>query len=272
MGKYKVLLTGKNNTALDDFFAQMGENFDSLTTSMRYEDIVNHLKYFKPDMFVYCMNGENSGDMNKIITVRRQLEKSGIPFAIIGSEEECNSFVQYAVHAAELIMVKPITASAIESRMMDYLLQQQRLKEEAERAEEERLAQEKERQAQKEAVRRKHILVVDDDALMLKMLRGHLREAYDVATAASGKIALSFLEKKKTDLILLDYAMPVEDGPAVLKKLHANDATKDIPVVFLTGITERDKIQKALVQKPQGYLLKPIDRDKLLETIKKLIG
>lgn len=106
---------------------------------------------------------------------------------------------------------------------------------------------------------------------MLKLVKEHLREQYDVATAPSGRIALKFLEKKQTDLILLDYQMPVEDGPAILEKLHANEATKDIPVIFLTGITERDKIQKALVQKSQGYLLKPIERDKLIEIIANFI-
>lgn len=270
MKKYKVLLTGKNNTAFDDFFAQMGASFDSLTTSGRYEDIVNHLKYFEPDIFVYCMNYESSGDINKIICAKKQLEQNNIPLAIIGSEEDCNGFLQYAVNIVDLVLVKPITASTVESKIMDYLQEQQRLQEEA--AEAERLAREEaERLAREKAVRKKHVLVVDDDPLMLKIIKEHLRDTYEVATAASGKIAMKFLEKKRTDLILLDYAMPIEDGPAVLEKLHANDTTKNIPVVFLTGITERNKIQRALVQKPQGYLLKPIDHNKLIETISKLI-
>lgn len=272
MKKYKVLLTGKNNTAIDDFFTQLGEKFDSLSTSGRYEDIVNHLKYYVPDVFVYCLNCENTADMNKIISVKGQLEKGDIPFAIIGSEEDCNAFIQYAVNIADLVLVKPVTANVVESRITDYLQEKQRLREEAARAEAERLAQEAERLAKEKAAIKKHILVVDDDPLMLKMIKEHLRERYDVATAPSGKVALKFLEKKETDLILLDYEMPIEDGPAVLEKIHANDAVKDIPVVFLTGITERSKIQKALVQKPQGYLLKPVDHDKLLEIITRLIG
>lgn len=56
-----------------------------------------------------------------------------------------------------------------------------------------------------------------------------------------------------------------------MKKIHENPATKDIPVVFLTGITEGDKIREALSEKPQGYLLKPIAREKLLSTIQSII-
>lgn len=268
--KYKVLLTGKNNTAIDDFFTQMNESLEILTTSGRYDDIANHLKYFQPDIFVYCLSQDNIDNINKMIPMRERLEKYNIPFVIIGSEEDCNNFSKYAVTNIDLILVKPITASAIESRITEYLKEQQRFREEAERAEKERL-EEQERMASEKKQVRKHVLVVDDDPLMLKLVKEHLREKYDVATAPNGKTALKFLEKKKTNLILLDYQMPGEDGPTVLEKLHANVATKDIPVIFLTGITERDKIQKALVQKPQGYLLKPIDREKLTEIIAKFM-
>ena len=119
---------------------------------------------------------------------------------------------------------------------------------------------------------RKHILVVDDNSMMLRLVKEHLHDKYDVATALSGKVALKFLQKKKTDLILLDYEMPDENGIVVLEKLRASSATRDIPVVFLTGVTESKKIREALVMKPQSYLLKPINRDRLLDTIQKLIG
>ncbi len=77
--KYKVLLTGKNNTVIDDFFTQMGENFESVTTSGRNEDMMNHLKYFQPDIFVYCPNHENKENSNLLFTVKGQLERDDIP-------------------------------------------------------------------------------------------------------------------------------------------------------------------------------------------------
>lgn len=66
--------------------------------------------------------------------------------------------------------------------------------------------------------------------------------------------------------------MPGEKGPGILEKVRANEATKDIPVIFLTGVSDREKIQEALVLRPQSYLLKPIDREKLIEAITKVIG
>ena len=115
-------------------------------------------------------------------------------------------------------------------------------------------------------------MIIDDDPRMLRLIKEQLREKYNVATAVSGKIALNFLERKKTDLILLDYEMPEENGVEVLRKLRANEQTKDIPVVFLTGMNDREMIQKILAMKPQGYLLKPIEISKLFQTIRQIIG
>lgn len=113
---------------------------------------------------------------------------------------------------------------------------------------------------------------MDDDSSVLKLLRGYLAERYDVATAISGRIALKFLETKKTDMVLLDYEMPVEDGASVLAKIRDNASTKNLPVVFLTGVTDRKKIMDVLAMKPQGYLTKPIDMEKLSSTIKGVLG
>lgn len=73
-------------------------------------------------------------------------------------------------------------------------------------------------------------------------------------------------------MILLDYEMPIINGGEVLKKLRENPATKDIPVVFLTGVSNRSTIQEVLAMKPQGYLLKPIDSEKLFKVIMDVLG
>ena len=123
-----------------------------------------------------------------------------------------------------------------------------------------------------EEKRKKHILIVDDDSRVLRLLKSYLERRYELATAINGKVALKFLETKSTDLVLLDYEMPTENGAAVLEKIRANEKTKDLPVVFLTGVTEKSKIREVLALKPQGYLLKPVDMEKLSSTIKGILG
>lgn len=127
--------------------------------------------------------------------------------------------------------------------------------------------------ASPQAIRhKKHILIVDDDSRVLRMLKGYLAERYELATAINGRVALKFLETKETDLVLLDYEMPEENGAAVLEKIRANEKTKKLPVVFLTGVTEGNKIKEVLALKPQGYLLKPVDMEKVSSTIKGILG
>ena len=115
-------------------------------------------------------------------------------------------------------------------------------------------------------------MIIDDAPSTLKVIKEHLSPDYEVATAISGKIGLKFLQSKAVDLILLDYEMPEEDGPAVFEKLLANPKTTNIPVVFLTGINDSAKIQKALSLKPKGYLLKPVDKDTLLAKVHEILG
>lgn len=266
--KYRILLAGKNNTVIDDFFLLLGDNFDSITTSVRYEDILAHLRICNPDVFVFCINAENREVITRMSAAKQQMAKQNIPFIIIGTEEECSDFCAIAPRTADLILTKPISAVAIQSVIVKYMKEKER--KEKEELEIQKQMEELKRKKE-QASMKKHILIVDDDPLMLKLIKEYLHEEYEVATAVSGKIALKFLEKKKTDLILLDYEMPIEDGPAILEKLRNREETKDIPVVFLTGITDSEKIKKVLVMKPQGYLLKPIDSEKLMETIRTVL-
>ena len=111
---------------------------------------------------------------------------------------------------------------------------------------------------------RKHILVIDDDINMLKMLRLFLRDDYQVTIVDSGMKALEFVVRHTPDLILLDYMMPMYDGPHVLEILRKRSETQKVPVLFLTSVTDKDKIINCLSLKPQGYLIKPVSREELL--------
>ncbi len=114
---------------------------------------------------------------------------------------------------------------------------------------------------------RKHILIVDDDKNMLKLLRMFLADDYQVTIVDSGKQALEYVIKHTPDLILLDYMMPLFDGPHVLEIIRKREESKNVPVLFLTSVTEREKIIQCLAHNPQGYLIKPISREELLQRV-----
>ncbi len=274
--RYKILLAGKNNTVIDDIYAHLSDNMDLLTTSTRIDDIMNHIKFCDPDMFCYCIYDEPVDMVNRMVALKRRVGDT-IPFFVVGSHESCSDFTREAPNTADVILTTPIKAQDIGVRFAKYLKENARRGIERTQEEEDVLASllnpfGSGSQPAKEPARKKTILVVDDSVTMLKTINKQLVGEYEVATAVSGKVALKYLEKKQADLILLDYEMPEESGVQVLEKLRKNPATKDIPVIFLTGVTERSKIAQALAVQPQGYLLKPVEHDKLMETIEKTLG
>lgn len=291
--KYKILLTGNNKMIINEFFTYMDFSFECLSTSDRYDDIVNHVKYIKPDALIYCLYGENPDDLKRFVNVERKIAENRIPIIIVGDAEECDQFERVAPTMEVTMFRKPLSSQKLEEGIVKLLKEKRPQAGEGSRSvtvskddiktrdvmrvAEELLAQlakeeEKEKALKAEIGRKKHILVVDDDSSVLKLLKGYLAERYDVATAINGKIALKFLETKKTDMVLLDYEMPVENGAAILSKIRENEATAKLPVVFLTGVTDRKKILEVLALKPQGYLTKPIDMEKLSSTIKGVLG
>ena len=271
------------STIIDDFFSQMSDDFEAVTTSNRYDDMIRHLSFYKPDVFVYCISGESRDNINQLINAKFRMMETRIPIVLIGAKEECDEVERIAINLFDLTLYRPISIPAITARISKLLEGRPRMEAQKPSFEPEAIppgifaskslspsvaAQLGGAMANRG---RKHVLVVDDNSMMLKLIKEYLHETYDVATAVSGKIAMKFLERRMTNLILLDYEMPGENGPAVLEQLRANEATKDIPVVFLTGVTETKKIQEALMLKPQSYLLKPVNREKLLSTIESLI-
>lgn len=296
--RYKVLITGKNYSIIDDFFGQMSDDIEAMTTSSRFKDIVNHLQYYEPDCFIYCLYNESRENMIQMTNIKYRLARSRIPFVIIGTKEDCDDFDRAAINVSDLTLLKPLTAETILKDLSKFLTDWKRRSQKVAAVTEASKPKADEamvsdllhsmknfsaaevvsslgngQPAQTQAAaQRKHILVVDDATVMLKTLKEYLHNDFDVATAVSGRIAMKFLERKRTDLILLDYEMPGDNGPAVLEQLRAQESTKDIPVIFLTGVSEAAKIKEVLALKPQGYLLKPVDREKLMNAIRGVIG
>ncbi|MDE6619377.1 MAG: response regulator [Lachnospiraceae bacterium] len=295
--KYKVLLAGNSKKIISNFFLQMDFAFECMTSSVLFDDLKNHVQYFQPDIFIYCMRAETRDDLVTIASFHDVLGKNDIPFAAIGDsvsldfackipncipelsvklpmstpdmEETITRFIKnhktYLSTAADSPLSKALDSNA--SNAFDTLAQIDAAIEKVEKAPESNGLSER----QPEAPDRHRILVIDDATIIHRTIKGYLDTKYEVATAISGKVALRFLNTKEVSLILLDYEMPEMNGPAVLEELRKDSYLATIPVVFLTGINDVEKIKSALALKPQGYLLKPVDRESLLAKIKELI-
>ncbi len=122
---------------------------------------------------------------------------------------------------------------------------------------------------QEEYQRRKSILVIDDDPDFLVIMHDWLQEYYRVDPVRSGTEALFYLNRFRPDLILLDYEMPGMDGYEIMDHVRKNPGTYQIPIIFLTGKNDRESVMKILSKKPDGYLLKSMPKEELLDALRR---
>ena len=118
------------------------------------------------------------------------------------------------------------------------------------------------------------ILIVDDQPSICKEVGIFLKNDYTVYPFTSGKEALEFLSGQQVDvdLVLLDYDMPSMTGYEVLMAIRMNKATSEIPVIFLTGVTNERMRQEMMGRGATDYLCKPIGSSELRTCIEKNLG
>jgi CheY-like chemotaxis protein len=116
---------------------------------------------------------------------------------------------------------------------------------------------------------KKLIILVDDNPANLRIGKNVLSEKYIVATAPSAAKLFSLLENNHPVLILLDIDMPETDGYEAIKILKLNRETKDIPVIFLTGMTDSRNEEKGRTLGAVDYVTKPFEPQSLIACIEK---
>jgi CheY-like chemotaxis protein len=117
----------------------------------------------------------------------------------------------------------------------------------------------------------RHVLVVDDDPLILEVLRTVLDlEEFEVTTAENGELALEALAQRRPDVVVCDVMMPGIDGLEVCRRIKDDPDTRELPVVLLTA---RDRAEDRAAGEAVGcdaYLTKPFSPLHLIEVISEI--
>ncbi len=118
-----------------------------------------------------------------------------------------------------------------------------------------------------------NVLLIDDDDVFRVFLRLAFIKRLNatVVEAKNGVEALRALEKMTPDIIMLDLWMPVMSGQDFLEKLRGEERWKDIPVIIMSALRDKDLIQKLVKLKISDYLVKPITAEQLTDRISKLM-
>lgn len=200
------------------------------------------------DVFIMYLPGEIADDAIKVETLKKITEtitESSRHMIVIGEQSSQSDILREVPDIKDFAWI---------NRPVDIKI----LKAEIERCFEEELP----------VKEKKKILVVDDDPAYAKMVREWIKDKYNVGIVTAGMQAITYLMKNKVDLVLLDYEMPVVDGPQVFQMLRSEPEIKDIPIMFLTGVGTREGVSRVLELKPNGYILKSTTKEGLLKSIK----
>ena len=273
--KYRILINGRNNLLVSDFIQHTEAYFDTLSTSGCWQDILGHFKVFDPQAFICFVEPDYEKTVNQIKNLKTSGYYNNAVIVLIGDAATCDALEQKERFTANLIVRRPVTPDNLTLKITHYFEELAAAKAKAQARQNvqndtDAEAAAKEIDAATGSGEKKHILIVDDDRTVLKMLKSALGDTYEVTTMINGVMVDKLLEAKKVDLIILDYEMPIETGADIFRRIKNNPKAAHIPVCFLTGVSDREKIMEVMSLKPHGYLLKPIDMDMLSSTIKNL--
>lgn len=116
------------------------------------------------------------------------------------------------------------------------------------------------------------VLVVDDDPQIVRVVEINLtQEGYQIRTAGDGEAALAAVREERPDLVILDVTMPRMDGFEALKRLKADPALADIPVIMLTARAEDEEVFEGYGTGAKWYLTKPFEPGELRRVVRQVL-
>lgn len=251
----KIFMIGKFNAVFQDINTYLGKYFQVQVCVDNLEMIKGMLKLNQPELILISLIGMDN-ESSKIFSELR-FNYSRIPVLCIGTDSEQAYFEEYLRREQFHVLERPVNNAKILEKASELL----------------QLCFDEEKETVTEKIpEKKCILLVDDNAMQLRTLNEMLRNKYDVQMATSGMKALTLIGKRVPDVIFLDYEMPMCDGKMTLQMIRELEEAKDIPVVFLTGVSDKEHIKAVLELHPAGYLLKPASADRIYETLDTLLG
>ena len=261
----KILVTGKNRKVAMDVCEHLENDrgYKTVRCEPNKKTLVDVMLTELPKVIVVCMGDETIDTISEFDVLRNTSGQGGFTTIIIANEDDERLFRKYTKVDKAFFLSRPVSLFALYEKLISI---------EKELEDDEKSGQAREF-VNENARRRKQILVVDDDSEQLIHIKEELEEFYDVTPVKNAEAVFKYLSKKTPDLILLDYLMPEKDGPQVLREMREVEEYAKIPVIFLTGVTERNAILKTIAElRPQGYIVKPSKKSELVAKIIDVLG
>lgn len=248
----KILLIGRLNEVMRSLNECLVEDFFVQICSEEIENVKAMVRIVKPEMAIVCQVGIEKVDRELLDWFRNN--QANLPVLIIGTRQDWMKYRDFCENEQFDKLFRPVEKRDILAKCYNMLNIQNSIYHDV--------------YYEKEP---KKILVIDDSAFLLRNIKSLLGEKYTVFLATSGEQGLAMIPNKQPDLILLDYEMPGLDGKKTFDILQTDEFAKHIPVIFLTGNAGRTEVYKVLKSMPNGYILKPPNKDDLLDRIEAVL-
>lgn len=247
MGK-KVLIIAKVLYQRNSLKEKLDNMVEAVFATIAQNNLPEIMKEFQPEHVVCYLNSMNEAEWKELATLLTANGYLNKELILLGTGEECKEFKECCGLDSCIVIKCPVSLNNFVRSLKSILSFECK-------------------EDMGTNVYKSQILVIDDSPVSLKSIKVWLEEAFRVSIVNSGTAALDYLKKKHADLIIMDYAMPGMDGKETLAKLRENPETKEIPVFFLTGVSDNEKAQEVMKLKPQGYFLKTANKEEMLTAI-----
>ena len=250
----KVLLVGELGEIARSLNECLADDFQVQLCSKQPENVQAMVKIIKPELIIICQIGVEKVDNVLLMWLHEKYSRTPV-LAITTSDKwkQCRDFYKREMFD---VLFRPVAKNELLKKCYELLGVKSGNNTECKTADKQK----------------KKIMIVDDSALLLRSMKSMLEKYYDIFLAKSGEQALNMIPREKPDLILLDYEMDGMDGKSTFETMKGNKSMRFIPVVFLTSVTDRRSIYSVLKSRPEGYILKPPDEERIRETIEGILG
>ena len=210
-------------------------------------DALNEMTKIAPDIILLDIEMPFMDGFEVLERLRGRKEWAQIPVVGVTGQKDKTTALNFMGKGGVAYLMKPVEKNLMLERIREILRKQEEKK------------------------TKKKILIVDDELESLLLYKNILQERYNVMPLNSGKLAIEYLQKFVPDLIILDYQMPLYNGRAVYQMIRKMERLEDIPIIFLTGTTEREVLVECATLMPQGVVLKAAGKDALLEKVRSVL-
>ncbi|MCR5690775.1 MAG: response regulator [Eubacterium sp.] len=251
----KILIIGRNRKIAADLRERIKEDrkYSVIRCKASKEELFNVVPVEMPHVIIICLQDETRESVKMFNLLKDCINTGRVTIMVVARDDDKSLFMKYTSLERIYFLSRPVSMFALYEKLGEVDEELSKVKNLSSLMMTEfvnpNVSNDDERRS---------VLVIDDDPQQLARIKANLKEFYHVSLVRSGEAAFHYLTKKTPDIILLDYMMPEMDGPEVMRQLKESEEYCDIPVIFLTGMTERDKVVDTLVNlKPQGYIVKP---------------